>query len=105
MDKSIKAKRDALIEDEAQWCQCKGNICHNCEPIIRHNFAIGFDAGYALAMGEDKVLVECLERIARLTAHTENPTKEMADYLTKQAGMKSRELAIEALKEFKARSE
>lgn len=65
----------------------------------------GFDAGFDLAMEEAKVLIECLDRITRLTAHTENPTKEMAEYLTKQAGMKSRELAIEALKEFKARSE
>ena len=61
MTEEIKAKRDALIEDEAQWCQCKGNICHNCEPIIRHNFAIGFDAGFALAMEEAMSLVECLK--------------------------------------------
>ena len=62
MNEEIKAKRDALIEDEAQWCQCKGNICHNCEPIIRHNFAIGFDAGYALAMEECEEKIKDLEK-------------------------------------------
>ena len=53
--------RDEMAEDAAQFCSCKGVVCHDCKPIIIKAFVEGFDASTKYHEEKYRKLVEALE--------------------------------------------
>jgi hypothetical protein len=60
-------------------------------------FKAGFDCRDKLDHEALKVAVEALKKIKDLGSYAGTPTKEISEYLVKQAGMKCQEISSEAL--------
>ena len=75
MNEEIKAKRDELALKYAIKENDRCGYVSGHDGAVKDGFKAGLDAGYALAMGEARVLVECLKVV-------ENYLYYMGDELT-----------------------
>lgn len=61
-NEQLKAKRDSLAEKYVKHCQDNQHAVYGvAEAYCKADFRAGFDKGYAMAIEEAKVLVECLK--------------------------------------------
>jgi hypothetical protein len=85
------------------------STAHPSQSFRSDYMAYGFKAGYNAALndlqGKVDGLLNSLIKISNLGWYAGTPTKEISDYLIKQAGMRGPEIAMEALAEFKKDSE
>ena len=108
MNDAMKKRMEELADENCLKTNCQNLYTYKNDCAKGIDFKAGFTAATDLYEAEIekleknlKITMEVLEKIERLSDYAGAPTKEISEYLIKQAGIKSREIAKEALEKIR----